>query len=107
MRGEHHRRAGIRDLVELLDEHRALLPQAVDDVFVVDDGVADLDRGAVTLQRQLDDLDCPVDARAESARGAQRNVQVRPCLHTRRDAARRRPSQVLRRKCLPGNMFIL
>ena len=55
-------------LVELLDEHRALGLQAVDHEPVVDDLVADIDRRAVVLERQLDDPDRAVDAGAEAAR---------------------------------------
>ena len=52
--GEHHRHA-VGHLVELVDEHRALGLQAVDDEAVVDDLVADIDRRAIALERQLDD----------------------------------------------------
>jgi hypothetical protein len=66
-----------RDLVELLDEDGALA-QALHDEAVVDDLVADIDRRAVLLERQLDDLDRPVDAGAEAARiaGVSRPVLV-------------------------------
>ena len=65
--GEDHRHA-VRHLVEIGDEHRALRLQTVDDELVVNDFVADVDRRAVPLQRQLDDADRPVDTRAEAAR---------------------------------------
>ena len=58
----------VRHLVELIDEHRAELSQPVDDEAVVDDFVADIDRRAEPLERQLDDLDRAVDARAKAAR---------------------------------------
>ena len=51
-----------------LDEDRARLGQRLDDVDVVHDLVADVDRGAVLLERALDGLDRSVDARAVAAR---------------------------------------
>ena len=59
-------RAG-RDLVQLVDEHRAARAQILDDVAVVHDFVTHIDRRAVFLQRPLDDLDRPLDAGAEAA----------------------------------------
>ena len=59
--------ASRRDLVELLDEHRALLAQVVDDELVVHDLVAHVDRRAVALERLLDDGDRAIDAGAEAA----------------------------------------
>ena len=44
------------------------LLQVVDDVGVVDDLVAHVDRRAERLQRALDDLDRAIDAGAEAAR---------------------------------------
>ena len=67
MGGEDHRHA-VGHLVQLAHEHRALRLQAVDDELVVDDLVADIDRRAVALERQLDDADGAVDAGAEAAR---------------------------------------
>ena len=67
MRGEDHRRA-VRHLVELLDEHRAQRAQALDDVAVVHDFVAHVDRRAEQLERALDDVDRAIDAGAETAR---------------------------------------
>ena len=64
---EDQRRAG-RHVVEVLDEDRALLAQVVDDVGVVHDLVAHVDRRAEALQRALDDLDRTVDAGAKAAR---------------------------------------
>ena len=56
MGGEDHRRPG-RDLVDVVDEHRAAALQLADDVGVVDDLLAHVDRGAALLERALDDLD--------------------------------------------------
>ncbi len=64
---EHHGRAG-RHLVELLDEHRAARLEVGDDVLVVDDLLADVDRGAVEVERLLHGHDRAVDAGAVAAR---------------------------------------
>ena len=77
MGGEDHRRLGVRDFVELLDEHRALGLQALDHVAVVHDLVADVDRRAVALERLLDRIDRPHHAGAEAARGAQQDLELR------------------------------
>ena len=58
----------LRDLVLRLDEDRAEPLEAAQDVVVVDDRVADVDRRAVLLEQPLDDLDRAVDAGAERAR---------------------------------------
>ena len=55
-------------VVELLDEHRALGAQVLDDVLVVHDLVAHVDRRAAQLERALDDLDRALDAGAKAAR---------------------------------------
>ncbi len=77
VRGEDDGLAGIRDLVELLDEDRAFRLELFDDVAVVDDLVADIDRRTETLERELDDLDRPVDAGAEAPRRAEKDVKRR------------------------------
>ena len=64
---EHHRRA-IGHLVEFFDKDCALGLEAIDHEAVVDDLVADIDRRAVALQRQLDDLDRAVHPGAKTAR---------------------------------------
>ena len=69
--GEHDGRA-LGHLVGLLDEDRAAVLQRLDDVLVVHDLLAHVDRGAVGLQRLLDGDDRPVDACAVAAgRGEQ------------------------------------
>ena len=60
---------GVGDLVELLDEDGTLRLQALNDIAVVDDLVAHVDRRTEALQRHLDDLDRPVDARRRSRAG--------------------------------------
>jgi hypothetical protein len=55
-----------RDLVELVDEMRALGAQPLDDVAVVHDLVAHIDRRTVFLDRPLDDLDRPLHPGAKA-----------------------------------------
>ena len=86
VRAEHHRRAR-RHLVELLDEDRALRPQVGDDVLVVDDLVAHVDRCAEFFQRALDDLDRQVNAGTEAARPRRGRLPPEPPLY-------RHPQQV-------------
>ena len=69
--GEDHGRA-LRHLVELLDEDRAARLEVGHDVLVVDDLLADVDRGAVQVERLLDGHHRAVDAGAVAAgRGQQ------------------------------------
>src|SRR4029077_2553345 len=69
---EHGQRALGYGLVELVDEDRATLAQLLDDVLVVDDLLAYVDRRSVELERALDGLDGPVDTGAIAAwRGEQ------------------------------------
>jgi len=79
VRAEDGHRA-LRHLRQLLDENRALGLQAVDDELVVNDLVAHVDRRAVFLERPLDDLDRPHDARAEAARLRQNDLHCPPGL---------------------------
>ena len=72
VRGEDDRGA-VGDLVELVDEDGALTLQVGDDVRVVHDLAADVDRPRVAPQGQLDDVDGPVDAGAERARSGQQH----------------------------------
>ena len=69
--GGKHDRGPAGDLVELLDEHRALGLEAPDHVEVVDDLAAHVDRRAEPLEGPLDDLDRPLDPGAERARRRQ------------------------------------
>ena len=61
-------RGALGDLGLLLDEDRAALAQLLDHVLVVDDLLAHVDGRAVELERALDGLHGPVDARAVAAR---------------------------------------
>ena len=67
VRAENHRTA-VGHFVQVLDEDRAFLAQILDDVGVVHDLVAHVDRRAELLDGPLDDLDRAVDAGAEAAR---------------------------------------
>ncbi len=77
MGGKHDGRVGLRDFVQFFDEDGALGLEGIHHVAVVDDGVADIDRRAIFLERQFDDLDRPVDARAESAWASEKDGQRR------------------------------
>ena len=66
MRAEDRHRAR-RHLVDFVDKVRALGAQPLDDVAVVHDLVADIDRRAVFFERALDDLDRPFDPGAKPA----------------------------------------
>jgi len=66
--GAEDERRARRNVGEVLDEDRAFALEIVDDVGVVDDLVADVDRRAELVERALDDLDRAIDARAEAAR---------------------------------------
>ena len=61
-------------VVELLDEDRAALAQLLDDVLVVHDLLAHVDRRAVELERALDGLHGAVDAGAVAARGGEQEL---------------------------------
>ena len=75
--GEDDGRA-VGHLVELLDEDGAALLEVGDDVLVVDDLLADVDRRAALVERELDDVDRAVDAGAERARaGEQQRARAR------------------------------
>ena len=60
-------------LVDLLDEDRAARLQVGDDVLVVHDLLAHVDRGAVEVERLLDGDHRPVDAGAVAARRGQQD----------------------------------
>src|SRR6185312_14564546 len=66
--------AARRHLVDLLDEAGALGAQALDDMPVVDDLMADIDGWAVFLEGPLDDLDRPLDPGTKSPRLRQNNL---------------------------------
>ena len=65
--GENHRSV-VRHLVQFVDEDRAERSKPFDHEAVVDDLVPHIDGRTEPLEGKLDDLDRPVDARAEAAR---------------------------------------
>ena len=73
MSGEHADRP-LRDLLLIVHENGAELLEPADDVVVVDDVVADVDRRPVLLEQALDDLDRPVDAGAERPRRGEQDA---------------------------------
>lgn len=75
MRAEDHGIAG-RHFLEFLEEDRALLFQILDDVLVVNDFVAHVDRRAVHGYCALDDLDRAIDACAEAARLREQDFRI-------------------------------
>ncbi len=73
---EHHRRVGIvGDFGQFLDENSPLGPEAVDDIAVVDDLVADIDRGAIDRERPLDGVNRPHHAGTEAPWRAKHDFQ--------------------------------
>lgn len=72
MRTEHNDLA-LRHLVGLVDEYCAPLLELCDNVHVMNNLLADIDRGAVGLQGLLDGLDRTIDPRAVSAGFGQQN----------------------------------
>ncbi len=84
MRGKDHRRAGVGNLLQLLDENRALGLKRLDDITVVDDLMADIDGRPELGEGALHGVDGAHDARAKAAWGAQKNFERRlygPWLH--------------------------
>src|SRR5712671_5524394 len=66
-----------RDLVQLLHENRARFAQAVHNMLIVNDLLAHVNRRAVEIQRNLDHIDGPNDARAKSAWFQQKDLFLR------------------------------
>ena len=71
--GREHHRLPLRHLGLLVDEDRAALLEVADDVDVVDDLLADVDRRPVEVERALHGLDRPLDARAIASRRSEEN----------------------------------
>ena len=70
-----HRLIRFRYLVEFFHKNGAFGSQRLDHESVVNDLVADVDRGAELGQGELDDLNGPVDAGAEAARRGENHRQ--------------------------------
>ena len=66
--GAEDRDAARRHLVDLVDKMRPFAAQPLDDVPVMDDLMAHIDRRPVFFERALDDLDRPFDPGAKSSR---------------------------------------
>ena len=64
----------VRHLVELVDEVGALGPKGLDHVPVVHDLLADVHGVRAHLQRELDDVDGAVHARAKTARSGEHDL---------------------------------
>ena len=85
----------------MVDEDRAEPLEPLDDVVVVDDLVADVDRRSVLLEQDLDDLDRAVDPGAERARRGKQDLAYgdhpfatspsRPSARCASEAARTKP----------------
>lgn len=60
-----------RNFMQFLDEDRTLGLQPFHHIAVMHDFVANINGRAIGLQRQHDDLDRPVHARAKATRSAQ------------------------------------
>ena len=79
MRAENGAGAG-RHFLEFLDENRAQFAKFVDHVLVVDDFLANVDRRAIEVERDLDHVDGAHDAGAESAGLEKVNLLVSDCI---------------------------
>ena len=59
--------AVVGNIVKLVNEHGTLGAQAIDDILVVDDLVADIDRRPIEIECALDDPDGAIDSGAKTA----------------------------------------
>ena len=60
-------------IVQLINEDRSSVAELLDDVLVVDDLLAHVNRRAVGLERALDRLNCAVNAGAVAARSGEQD----------------------------------
>ena len=91
--GRQHDDRPLRHLVELVDEDGALVLQAVHDVEVVHDLLADVDGPVVLLEGSLDRIDGALDTGAIATRSCQEDgthASIVPTLAS--PSARSRPS---------------
>ena len=79
VRGKDHRRGGLGNFAELLDEYGALGLEAFHDVTVVHDLVPHIDRRAVADERLLDGVDGTHHPGAKAAWRAQQHFERRLC----------------------------
>ena len=64
MRAENDDRP-FRHLIQLFHKHRPFLPERIDDMAAMHDLMANIDRGAVLLERQIHNVDRPIDTGAK------------------------------------------
>ena len=79
--GAEHRHGQGRHFGQVFDEDSTLVFEAFYDVFVMDDLMTHIDRGAVLLQRALDDLDRTHHAGTKSARLCKIDFHGTPVTH--------------------------
>jgi len=65
------------NLVQLINKNRTLCAQTVDYEFIVDDFVSHINRRTMLFERQLDDFDRAVNARAKATRGCEQYLKGR------------------------------
>ncbi len=75
--GRKDNRAAIRHFVQFLHEYRAKAAQSVDHIAIVHDFMPNIDGRAKSLDRQFDNLDGSVDARAKTARRGNQHMEAR------------------------------
>ena len=75
-----------------VDENRPSRFEIADDMDVVDDLVADVDRRTVGLEQALDDLDGTIDAGAERSRRREQHLPTHAAASSRFRRARRTPA---------------
>ena len=83
VRAENRPRAG-RYFVEFLDKHRARGAQLLHHVLVMHNFLADINRRAVQIERNLHYVDSPDDAGAETTRLEQKDLLVRAVVRCER-----------------------
>ena len=69
-----------RNFAQLFDEDGALVAQRIHDVTAMDNFMADVDRRSVLFQREIDDIDRPVDPGAKAAWIGEIDLHDRPFL---------------------------
>lgn len=62
------------DVIDILDKDHASILKGFDDMLVVDDGMSDIKRSAMSLQRKFDNFNGKGDPGTESAGGGKENL---------------------------------
>ena len=65
------------NLIEFINEHRAHAPQARDNMVVMNNFMAYVDRRPELIESTFDDLDCTIDTGTKSARLRQHDLHQR------------------------------